>query len=104
MKELPPDNLFDFDAYMERLGREPQPLDPAKDADVVEQEFHHSTCKNSRCTTCSQTKTCEIFADLADMSMSGSSACMAECDEYEPVKFRKLPTTKKGFSGKESVN
>lgn len=103
MTKDPSDELFDLQAYFEHLAENPIHIEKDEEGEIPEQEFHHSTCKNSRCTTCKFTKTCEVFNDLADMSMNGFHTCMAECDQYEPVKFKKT-FTKKDFKdrGKET--
>lgn len=94
--QLPPDGLFDFNAYLESLANEPIHVEKEADGAAPEQEFHHSTCKNSRCTTCDKARGCEMYIDLADLSINGFKLCMAECESYEPYKFRKLPKPRTG--------
>lgn len=96
MKNITPPDVFDLDAYMKKLSEEPIALEREPDGDPPEQEFHHGICKNSRCTTCNKARTCELFIELADLSMNGFKLCMAECVEYEPINARKLPRSRKG--------
>jgi len=93
--QLPPDNLFDFDAYLKKLAKEPIQIEKDINGEAPEQEFHHGTCKNSRCTTCIKARNCEMYIDLADLSMNGFELCMADCEDYEPSKSRKLPGQQK---------
>ena len=88
MKNVP--NLFNFDEFMDSLRDVAAHIEPShRTGEVPEQEFHHNTCKYSRCTTCDKTWNCEQYQDLCDKAMDGYQGCMAECVDYEPVKFRK---------------